>query len=167
MVDDRTPNCGSLRYSWERLLTHQPRRGRALLQDVYRHACEAYPNECCGFIRASGQVHRAVNDQDILHAEDPVQWPRSAREAFSLAPADLYLLGVSFRSPDPAIIVYHSHPDVGAYFSENDAAKALFDGKPIYDVDHLVIDVRHARSKGAKLFRFLDSEFACIWSEEL
>jgi adenylyltransferase/sulfurtransferase len=149
------------------LLADQPRRGRALLQDVYRHACEAYPDECCGFIRASGHLHRAANDQDILHAEDPVKWPRSAREAYSLAPADLYLLGMSFLSPDPAIVVYHSHPDVGAYFSEMDAAKALLDGKPIYDVDYLVIDVRQAHPKAAKLFRFLDSTFACIWSEEL
>jgi proteasome lid subunit RPN8/RPN11 len=167
MVDDRMSSSGSLRYSWERLLADPPQRGRVLLRDVSRHACEAYPNECCGFIRASGHVHRATNDQDILHAKDPVTWPRSAREAYSVAPADLYLLAMSFQSPDPAIVVYHSHPDVGAYFSETDAAEALFDGKPIYDVDHLVIDVRQARARGAKLFRFLDSAFACIWSEQL
>ena len=167
MADDRTSSSGSHRHPWGRLLADQPDCSRALLQNVYRHASQAYPNECCGFIRASGQVHRAANDQESLHADDPVKWPRSAREAYSIAPADLYLLGMSFQGPDPAIVVYHSHPDVGAYFSEMDMAEALVDGKPIYDVDHLIIDVRHARPRGAKLFRFLDSEFVCVWSETL
>jgi adenylyltransferase/sulfurtransferase len=166
MVEDRKPDYDAPHYSWERLLAEQPQRGRALLQDIYRHASETYPQECCGFIRASGEVHRALNDQDRLHAEDPVKWPRSAREAYSLAPADLYLFGLSFLSPDPAIVVYHSHPDVGAYFSEKDEAEALFEGRPVYAVDYLVVDVRDARPKGAKLFRFLESKFVCTWSEE-
>jgi len=161
------PNFAAVRYSFERLLADQPQRVRAVLQDIYRHASEAYPDECCGFIRASGQVHRAANEQDVLHAQDSVTWPRSAREAYSLAPADLYLLGASLESSDPAIVVYHSHPDVGAYFSEQDAADALFAGKPTYQVDHLVIDVRKAHAKGAKLFRFVDGQFICVWSEEV
>jgi len=167
MGDDRPPNRRSVRYGWEQLLADQPQRSRDSLHEVYRHACAAYPNECCGFIRASGRVHRALNNQDALHAADAAKWPRSAREAFSLAPDDLYLLGISFLSPDPAIVVYHSHPDVGAYFSETDAAAALLDGRPLYDVDHLVVDVRQGQPKGAKLFRFLDSGFACTWSDEL
>jgi proteasome lid subunit RPN8/RPN11 len=167
LVDDRTPTCGSFQHRWEQLLADEPQRGRAALQDAYRHASEAYPDECCGFILASGQVHRAVNNQDVLHAEDPIRWPRSARNAYSLAPTDLYQLGLTFMGADPAIIVYHSHPDVGAYFSEKDAADALYEGKPIYDVDYLVIDVRQTVPKGAKLFRFIDSTFTCVWSEEL
>lgn len=149
------------------MLTNQPEFARASLRRVYQHAAETYPTECCGFIRASGQVHRAANDQDRLHAEDPAAWPRTAREAYSFAAHDLYLLGSSFFSSDPAIVVYHSHPDVGAYFSEKDIADAVYDGKPIYEVDYLVIDVRRSRSKGAKLFRFLNPGFGCVWSEEI
>ncbi|MCC6888717.1 MAG: Mov34/MPN/PAD-1 family protein [Hyphomicrobiales bacterium] len=147
------------------MLAEQPRQ--PFLLEVYRHAGDDYPNECCGFIRASGQVHRAENCQDALHAEDPVQWPRSAREAYSLAAADLYSLGMSFLSDDPAIVVYHSHPDVGAYFSEKDERDALIDGKPIYDVDYLVVDVRRSGVKGAKLFRFVESRFVCVWAQTL
>ena len=167
MADHRPTISSSSQNSWDRLLADYPERGRALFQNIYQHASETYPNECCGFIRASGEVHRAVNYQDALHAEDPMQWPRSAREAYSMAPDDLYQLGMSLMSPDPAIVVYHSHPDVGAYFSEKDEADALFDGKPVYDVDHLVIDVRQGQPKGAKLFRFCDSKFLCVWSQEL
>lgn len=148
--------------SWERLLREQ-----AILADVYRHARAEYPNECCGFIHASGKVHHAENCQDALHSEDPARWPRSAREAYSLSPSDLYALGMSFLSDDPAIVVYHSHPDVGAYFSEKDERDALIDGRPVYDVDHLVIDVQSDGAKGAKLFRFAGPGFVCIWSQTL
>jgi proteasome lid subunit RPN8/RPN11 len=149
------------------MLADQPERCLIVMQEVYRHAAVAYPNECCGFIRASGLVHRAINDQDNLRAEDSLKWPRSAKEAFSLAPADLYQFGLSFLSSDPAIIVYHSHPDVGAYFSEEDEAGALYEGRPIYDVDHLVVDVRHACPKGAKLFRISNRKVSCVWSQDL
>lgn len=137
----------------------------AVLAEIYRHAAEAYPEECCGFVRRSGKVHRAVNEQDALHAADPARWPRSARAAYSLAPDDLYLLGMSFFSDDPAIVVYHSHPEVGAYFSAKDIADALHDGRPLYDVDHLVIDVRRGRPRGARLYRFVNSQYRCVWSD--
>lgn len=109
----------------------------------------------------------AVNDQDNLHAADPTEWPQTARQAYALAASDLYALAMSFLSPNPAIIVYHSHPDVGAYFSDKDANDALYEGKPIYAIDYLVIDIRQACPKGAKLFRFTGSGFDCVWSEEI
>ncbi len=164
--DDRA-NGAAPAGAWERMISSQSGRDAAPLQDIYRHAVEAYPNECCGFVRESGQVHRAVNNQDALHAEDPVRWPQSARAAYRLAPDDLYQLGVSLFDADPAIVVYHSHPDAGAYFSDRDVAGALHDGRPIYDVDYLVIDVQRARPNGAKLFRFMNSRFCCVWSDSV
>ncbi len=151
--------------AWEELLASDRTLRDALLEAIYRHAAEAYPDECCGFVRRSGQLHRAVNGQDALHAEDPVRWPRSAREAYSLSPDDLYVLGMSFFSDAPAIVVYHSHPDRGAYFSDTDIAGALQDASPIYDVDHLVIEVRRGRPQGAKLYRLVDSRYRCVWSD--
>lgn len=151
--------------SWERLLASKRTLRALLLRKIYEHAAEVYPDECCGFVRASGDVHHAVNDQDLLHAEDPMRWPHSAREAYSLSADDLYLLGMSFFGNDPVIVVYHSHPDVGAYFSDKDIADALRDGRPIYDVDHLVIDVRRGRPRGAKLYRFVNSRYRCVWSD--
>jgi proteasome lid subunit RPN8/RPN11 len=164
--DDR-PNGAAPAGAWERIISRQDGRDAVPLREIYRHAVEAYPDECCGFVRASGQVHRAVNNQDALHAEDPVRWPQSARTAYSLAPDDLYALGMSLFAADPAIVVYHSHPNAGAYFSPKDAADALHDGRPIYAVDYLVIDVRRAGPKGAKLFRFMNSRFRCVWSDSV
>jgi adenylyltransferase/sulfurtransferase len=150
---------------WEDLLAGERAPAAVLLEEIYRHAAEAYPDECCGFVRRSGEVHRAVNQQDALRAQDPAHWPHSAREAYSLSPDDLYLLGMSFFSDDPAIVVYHSHPDVGAYFSEKDRADAVHDGRPTYDVDHLVIDVRDGRPQGSKLYRFVNNQYRCVWAD--
>ncbi len=149
---------------WERMSSSRGGRDAGPLREIYRHAAAAYPDECCGFVRAGGEVHRAVNDQDVLHAEDPVRWPQSAREAYCLAPDDLYALGMSFFTTDPAIVVYHSHPDAGAYFSDKDVADAVRDGRPVYDVDHLVVGVERGRPTEAKLFRFRAGRFDCVWS---
>ncbi|WP_316213719.1 MULTISPECIES: Mov34/MPN/PAD-1 family protein [unclassified Bradyrhizobium] len=140
---------------------------RRILDKVYQHAKDCYPDECCGFIRAGGEVHRATNDQNRLHAEDPVRWPRPARQAYRFADHDLLALNRSFQDSAPAVIIYHSHPDVGAYFSSTDAADAIYQGRPIYKVDYLVIDIRRALPVGAKLFRFFDGSFHCLWSETI
>ncbi len=138
---------------------------RPTLANVYEHASQRYPEECCGFIYASGRVHRAVNDQDHLHNQDPINFPRNSRQAYSLSPVDLLILNDSFSSSDPSIIIYHSHPDCGAYFSEEDVANAVHNGRLVYDVDFLVVDVRKDGPKGAKLFRYISNSFECVWSE--
>lgn len=78
---------------------------------------------------------------------------------------DLLILNDSFSSSDPSIIIYHSHPDCGAYFSEEDVANAVHKGRLVYDVDFLVVDVRKDGAKGAKLFRYISNTFECVWSE--
>ena len=55
-------------------------------------------------------------------------FPRDARTAYNLDAQDLRKLQMTACDGDhPAKIVYHSHVDVGAYFSETDQAAALFD----------------------------------------
>ena len=124
------------------------------LELVYQHARECYPSECCGFIRQSGAVHIAENTQDFMHAQDPISNPRTSAEAYTFSVRDLLTLERSFSTADPATVIYHSHPDVGAYFSKKDIEDALYKGLQKYDVDHLVIDVRKEGTKGARLFRF-------------
>ncbi|SRR6266540_1987032 len=80
---------------------------------------------------------------------------------------NLYELSMSLFTADPAIAVYHSHPDAEAYFSDKDIAGSLHDGRQIYDVDYLVIDVQRDRPNGAKLFRFLNLRYCCVWSDSV
>jgi len=50
-------------------------------------------------------------------------------------------------------VLYHSHLDAGAYFSETDAAVAkMGQGEPPWDLAYLVTSVRSARVDDQKLF---------------
>ena len=56
-----------------------------VLDDVYAHAREGYPEEVCGLDRrASDEARRCENRQNALHAEDPETFPRDARTAYNL-----------------------------------------------------------------------------------
>ena len=77
---------------------------------------------------------------------------RDARTAYNLGAGDLFKLGKSLRGEEPAKIIYHSHVDVGAYFSDTDQAAAVMDGEPSYPVEYVVIDVQKDRVGGAAQF---------------
>ena len=112
------------------------------LQAIYAHARRDYPNECCGIVHGpkdqaiADQVTVCENIQNRLHAEDPGRFTRDARTAYAL---DTRVLDKSLRGPTPGKIVYHSHVDVGSYFSETDQAAALFDDEPAHPVEYVVI----------------------------
>jgi adenylyltransferase/sulfurtransferase len=138
----------------------------AVLADVFAHAREGYPEEVCGLLLGErghvDETRRCENRQNALHAEDPVGFPRDARTAYNLGPKDLFFLDRSARTPRPVQIIYHSHVDVGAYFSDEDKAAATLDGELLYPVDYLVVDVRADGAHEARLFRFLDGQFVEI-----
>ena len=136
-----------------------------VLAEIYAHARTAYPEECCGFLLGPhgspviDEVRRCVNEQNRYHALDPQRFPRTAREAYYLGGKDLRLLLESLSSQRPVKIIYHSHPDVGAYFSAEDTRAALGrepdeTATPQYPVDYIVIDAQADHIAGAKLFRW-------------
>lgn len=132
---------------------------RQNIQTVFSHASECYPEEACGFVYLDGSVHAGSNIQNSLHCSDPERYQRDAHTAFTFSVADMHLLATSFCSGNPVSIIYHSHPDVGAYFSREDTDKALFMGRPVHPVMHLVVDVRKRVAKGALLFRWNGFQF--------
>jgi adenylyltransferase/sulfurtransferase len=135
---------------------------RAALDAIYAHAREGYPDEVCGFILGGDEARRCENRQNALHAEDPEHFPRDARTAYNLGAKDLFFLDKSLRSPRPVRIIYHSHVEVGAYFSDEDSRAAAPDGELLYPVDYLVVDVSKDGVRGAKLFRFEGGQFVEI-----
>lgn len=123
------------------------------LQQIYRQAREEFPKECCGYVIGRGeqaQVLACRNRQDQLHALDPQAHPRTAENGYNIGGKELLQLSRSFESDQPASIVYHSHPRVGAYFSDEDTRAALASGWP---VDYLVVDVQDDGVREAILFR--------------
>lgn len=130
----------------------------AALEAIYAHARRDYPKECCGIVYGpreqaiADQATPCENIQDRLHAEDPQQFTRDARTAYNLDARDIFALQKSLRGATPAKIVYHSHVDVGSYFSDTDQAAAQFDGEPAYPVEYVVVDIRSDGARGCKQF---------------
>lgn len=130
------------------------------LEQIYAHADRSYPEECCGFVFADGTVHLGSNIQNELHRKNPEMYSRSAANGYTFSVADTLMMNKAFRSDNPVVVIYHSHPDVGAYFSDEDQDKALFVGEPIYPVSYLVVDVRQGKTQGSKLFAWDGKRFA-------
>ncbi len=130
-------------------MSGEPTLSREQLLAIYRQARAEFPRECCGYIRGD-EVIACRNRQDQLHALDPEVHPRTAENGYNIGGRELLDLTRSFETDTPVRIIYHSHPRVGAYFSEEDTRAAIAAG---YPVDYLVVDVQDDEIKEAKLFR--------------
>ena len=128
------------------------------LAEVYVHAREAYPNECCGFLLDDG-IRKCENIQDKLAGLSADNDVRTSKNGFAFGFDDLLYLTKSLRSEKPVQCIYHSHPDVGAYFSEEDKRYAINNGIPVYPVKHLVVDIRYGVVRCAKVFDFIDGDY--------
>jgi proteasome lid subunit RPN8/RPN11 len=134
--------------------------GRDVLAEIDAHAVGEYPNEACGFLTGPADAPkrvdralRAANLADKYHAVDPDTFPRTARTFYII---DARLIQKTFdegeRGGRPVKVIYHSHADVGAYFSAEDQAAAAPDGVLSYPVAFLVVSVRNGVVDDHKLF---------------
>ena len=121
-------------------------------------AAEEYPFESCGVILSRGaerQLLRCRNAQNELHARDPVRHPRDARTAYYIDPKDLLRIGDLERQGFDVAVIYHSHVDAGAYFSETDRRQAVVAGEPAYpDAVYVVTSVVGGAVDAAAAFRW-------------
>jgi proteasome lid subunit RPN8/RPN11 len=128
------------------------------LDAMRRQAFEEYPQESCGVILARGverTILRCRNVQNELHARDPRQHPRDARTAYHIDPQDLLRVGRLESEGFEVAVIYHSHVDVGAYFSETDRRQALIGGEPAYPgTTYLVTSVVAGRVEATVAFRW-------------
>ena len=120
---------------------------RDTIKQIYIHAIEEFPNECCGVILTDGVqefVRRCKNIQNERHAEDPETYPRDARTAYLMDPDDLIKIHREVDTEGKRIkAFYHSHPNEDAYFSEKDRVDALEPwGEPNHsDIPYVVISL--------------------------
>jgi proteasome lid subunit RPN8/RPN11 len=133
-----------------------------LLEQVHAHARRTYPEECCGLLFGpaadTDRVTRAAECDNVAsryHALDPEVWPRDNRTGYLIdaraqqrAANDAEARGEALR------VIYHSHCDVGAYFSEEDEKVALVGGgEPAFPgVAYLVVSVQAGEVKDARLY---------------
>lgn len=141
---------------------------RAAVEEIDRHAREAYPDECCGVVFSGDgrdYVRRIGNIQNRLHAEDPLRHPRNARIAYFMDPKELYAaLSGAEEASYQIVAFYHSHPEHAAYFSEEDKARAMAWNEPAYpEACYVVVSVvagmvkeRIAVAWDAKRFEYVE-----------
>jgi [CysO sulfur-carrier protein]-S-L-cysteine hydrolase len=100
-----------------------------------------------------------VNRANKLHQLDPETYPRTGRMYFDIDPLKFErTVREGEANGRPVKVLYHSHLDVGAYFSETDAQAATMGGDaPSYDLAYLVTSVRGGVVDDRKLFVW-DSE---------
>ena len=137
------------------------RLSRAALEEMLAHAGETHPAECCGAVVETGGrdvVRRFTNIQERLHREDPVATPRGAETAYTPEPRELYAVLTESEQPGASLkVFYHSHTRVGAYFSGEDRARAMFGDEPAYP-DVVYVVVSDSRTPGeARAFRWDES----------
>ena len=131
------------------------------LDQIHLHAVEEYPYECCGIVvgnpddNRDNVVYRCENIQNKLHEKDPENFTRDARTAYNISALELQKLLSEAGSKGRVFkVLYHSHPEHDAYFSEEDTRMALFDGEtPIYPgTQCLVVSVYGEKVRDQALF---------------
>jgi proteasome lid subunit RPN8/RPN11 len=119
----------------------------AQLKQIYAHAKETYPHECCGFLLGSfesggqvRQVHRATN-QNIERTDRFVINPKEFAEVQIAADeAELDIIGI-----------YHSHPDWPAIPSQTDMDNAWD------EVYYLIASIHEGRPLNTQIWRLAEA----------
>lgn len=136
---------------------------RAVIDRVDEEARAAFARdeESCGLLMGPGgdpllvdEIVPMENRANKLHRLDPETYPRTGRMYFDIDPMKFErAVRAGESSGRPVKVLYHSHLDVGAYFSETDAAAATMGGDaPTYDLAYLVTSVRAGVVDDRKLF---------------
>ena len=136
---------------------------RGVMDRVLQEARAAYgrDEEACGFLVGPASDPLAVtsavameNRANKLHKLDPETYPRTGRMYFDIDPLKFSrAIEQGEARGEPVKVLYHSHLDVGAYFSDTDASAAKMGGdEPAYDLAYLVVSVRSGAIDDSKLF---------------
>ena len=142
------------------------RMAKEVLERVAEHARTSYgkDEEACGYLTGPSadallcdESVPLVNLANRYHQMDPETYPRTGRTYFLIDPLKFErAVAAGKTNGRPVRVLYHSHLDVGAYFSETDAAAATMGGdKPSYDgLFYLVTSVRNGTVDDHKLFEW-------------
>lgn len=136
---------------------------QAVIERVDQEARAAFSRdeESCGLLVGPADQPLVVdttvpmeNRANKLHRLDPETYPRTGRMYFDLDPLKFErAVREGEGSGRPVKVLYHSHLDVGAYFSDTDAQAATMGGDaPSYDLAYLVTSVRAGVVDERKLF---------------
>jgi proteasome lid subunit RPN8/RPN11 len=132
----------------------------SVMAELEAHALACYPSECCGFVSGPEDKpalldasQREENEADKYHKLDPETFPRTSRDYFKineLRAAKAFAAGE--QAGRPIKVIYHSHPDTGAYFSREDAATFASDSTLMWPCAFIVLASRADKIAETKLW---------------
>jgi len=144
----------------------EPILTREELAAIERQVLAEYPNEACGIVLRRGAERQLIacrNIQDELHAQDPARHPRTARNAYYIDPKDLIRISRLEQQGFGVHVIYHSHPNAGAYFSPTDREQALMAGEPKYpDATYVVFSAVAGAVRAAAAYRWNGGDFVRV-----
>ncbi len=95
---------------------------KSLLEEIYQHAIDTYPDECCGImagvIQAENRIVKKVFQAENLNKERSHDRYEMNEKDFLRADRQAAKLGMDI------VGIYHSHPDHPSKASETDRQKA-------------------------------------------
>ncbi|MFL2665623.1 MAG: Mov34/MPN/PAD-1 family protein [Dehalococcoidia bacterium] len=128
------------------------------INEIYIHARNEFPSECCGWILGEKNSNLASIVRQAKNQYSPTNHPskpdRSSETAYVISGKDLIELNESFEKNIVPKIIYHSHPNGKAYFSETDINNAMspWGSEPSYPVQQIVIGINEKEIVQAKQF---------------
>ncbi len=141
---------------------------RAVIQRVERAAVDAYARdeEACGYLEGPLDdgpfVDEAIELENLAnkyHQVDPESHPRTGRTYFKINGLKFEkAIARALESGRAVKVFFHSHLDVGSYFSDEDAASMTMGGTggPTFELAYLVTAVDQGKISSHRLF---------IWEE--
>ena len=137
---------------------------RSVLEEVYIEARKAFPLECCGWIAGPRDGSVASTVRPCTNAQPsgahPVAADRGSETAYVIAGEELLELSRGLDSDVPPLVIYHSHPNGRAYFSETDrlVASSPWGDGPAFPVQQLVVGIDEEKVVEAALFDWSNEE---------
>ena len=136
-----------------------------LLQQCFAHGAGTYPEEGCGLLSGPAEgdavdgYHPIANILNQMHAEDPQRYPRTGVDGYFMDPREMMRLERELAKQGRRVkVIFHTHVDVGAYFSAEDKTRALWAGEPLLPgMVYLVCGVKQRQPDGAILAWFDDA----------
>lgn len=125
-----------------------------LLARIYAVARAEFPAECCGYLRgpdSTDEVDEIVPCHNA-HEPNPIVPARSVETAFAIDGRELFTFVRTLDTDRPAKVIYHSHTNGRAYFSEADRRASATEDGPHYPVQHLVVGITADRVVEAAVF---------------
>jgi proteasome lid subunit RPN8/RPN11 len=133
---------------------------REVALEVFAHARECYPEECCGLLLGSpgggpARVVRCTNVQNQRHARGESEL--DASRAFWIDPLELLRALQTAESQGETVqAIYHSHVDAEPYLSQTDLRGAIAaDGEPLWPgAAQLVVSVYDGVVRDAAVYEW-------------